>query len=124
MGVLWNLGPNGLASLFDVEIGPAEQTISFAQSANLLRVESAAFQTDLVDAADFCRVSIGNHKWGNVLNDLSAAAEDGMSADPAKLVNSAESADDGIVFNDNVAGERAIVREDDMVADQAIMGYM
>ena len=73
MGVLCNVGPNGLASLFNVEIGPTEQTISFAQGANLLRVEAAAFQTYLVNAPDLRRITICNHEWRNVLNNLRAA---------------------------------------------------
>ena len=124
MSVWRKFRPNGFASLFDVEIRPAEQAIGFTQSANLLRLESTAFEANLIDASDFCRVSIGNHKWGNVLNDLGAASEDGMATDSAELVDSAKSADDGIVLDDDVAGESAVIRKDHIVADEAIMGNM
>jgi hypothetical protein len=91
---------------------------------NIIRIKSAAFEPDLVHAPNFCWIPIRNHEWRNVLNDLRAAAKDGMSADSAKLVHSAKSANDGVVLNDNVAGKSAIIREDYMISDQAVMGYM
>ena len=91
---------------------------------NIIRIKSAAFEPDLVHAPNFCWIPIRNHEWRNVLNDLGAAAKDGMSADSAKLVHSAKSANDGVVLNDNVAGKSAIIREDYMISDQAVMGYM
>ena len=44
-----------------------------------------------------------------------------MSANTAKLMDSAEAADDGIVFHNDMPGEGAIVGENDVVSDQAIM---
>jgi hypothetical protein len=72
--------------LLDVEIGSAEKAVSFAQGANFVSAESAALQAHLVDAADFRRIAVGDHKWRNVLNDLGAASEDGMPSDAAKLM--------------------------------------
>lgn len=124
MGVLWNLHSNGLASLLDVEIGPAEKAVSFAQSANFLSVETATFQTYLVNPPDLRWIPICNHERRNVLNDLRAAPQDSMSSNFAELVDPAESTDDRIVLDDDVAGERTVIGENYMVSDEAIMGYM
>ena len=77
------------AGLLDVEIGPAEKPIGFAKGADLFGAEASAFEAHLVDAADFGRIAVGNHEGRNVLNDLGAAAKDGVPADAAELVHSA-----------------------------------
>ena len=87
-------------------------------------LESTAFQTYLVDSPDLRRISIGNHERRNVLNNLRAAPQDSVSSNSAELVDPAESTDDRIVLDDDVAGESAVIGENHMVPDEAIVGYM
>lgn len=117
----WELGSDGFAGLLDVEIGAAEESICLTQGTNFVRAEPAAFEADLVDSADFSRIAVRNHEWGNVLHDFGATAEYRVPADAAELMHSAEAADDSIVFDDDVAGESAVVGKDDVVPNSAIM---
>lgn len=100
---------NGIAGLLDVEIGAAEEAVGFAEGADFLRGETAALEADLIDAANLGGVAIGDHEGRDVLHDLGAAAEDGVFADAAELVDTAEAADDGVILDDHVAGEGAVV---------------
>jgi len=117
-----NLVPDRVAGLFDVQVGPAEEPVGFPQGADFFRGEPPAFQADLIDAADFGRIAVGDHEGGHVLNDLGAAADDGMTPNAAKLVDPAEAADNGVVLHHHMTGQGAIVGENDMMADQAIVG--
>jgi UDP-3-O-[3-hydroxymyristoyl] glucosamine N-acyltransferase len=44
-----------------------------------------------------------------------------VPANPAKLVHPAETADNGMVLNDYVAGEGAIVGKNHVISDRAVM---
>ena len=47
-----------------------------------------------------------------------------MPPDPAELMNPGESADDRIIFDYHMTGQRAVVRKNHMVADRAIVRDM
>ena len=117
----WKFGSDAFAGLLDVEIGAAEESICLAQGANFVGAESAAFEADLVNSADFRRIAVRNHEWGNVLHDLGATAEYRVPADTAILMHSAKAADDSMVFDDDVAGKSAVVGKDDVVPNSAVM---
>ena len=52
-----------------------EEPISLAQSANFLWLKAPTLKSDLVDAANFRRISVRNHERRNILDDLRAAAQ-------------------------------------------------
>ena len=37
-------------------------------------LEASTLKANLVDTANFRRISVCNHEWGHILNDLRAAA--------------------------------------------------
>ena len=83
-----------------------------------------ALETNLIDAADFCGISIGYHEWRHVLNNFRASPNDGIAPDSAELMNSGESPNDRMILHCHVTGDSAIVRENNVIANYAIMGDM
>lgn len=79
-------------------------------------------EADLVDAPDAGWVAIDNGEGRDVLHDLRDASGDAVCADAAKLVDCGEAGNDRVVIYDDVSGEGAVVREDDVVADLAVVG--
>ena len=116
-----NFGSDSFASLLDIKICTAKETIGFTQGAHIVPAESPAFQPHLVDSANFRRVAVRDHKGRNILNDLCAAAEDSVPSNSAVLMHSAQTADYSIVFNNNMASESAVVGKDDMVSHTAVV---
>ena len=108
--------------MFHVEVAAVEDAVGFFESADGFRREAGAFQSDLVDAADFGGVAVGDEERGEVLHELGAAAGDGVAADAAELVDGGEPAEDGVVADFDVSSQGAVVGKDDMIADHAVVG--
>ena len=98
-----------LAGLFDVEVAPAEQAVGFAQGPDGVRAEPPAFQSNLIDAADFRWIAIRDHKGRHILDDFSATTHDDVPADAAELVHPAQSTDHGVILHYDVAREGAVI---------------
>jgi hypothetical protein len=120
--VQWKFGADVLAGLFDVEIPPIEKTIGFAQGPNFLCVEASTLKANLIDTPDLRGISVGDHVRGDILDDLCAATENRVSSNAAVLMHAAESANDRVVFDNHMTGQSAVVGENDVVPDDAIMG--
>ena len=67
-------GADAFAGLLDIQIGPIEEPIRLSQSANVLWLKASTLKSDLVDAANFCGISVRNHVRRNILDDLRATA--------------------------------------------------
>ena len=76
----------------------------------------------MVHSADLRGISIGNQEGRDILYDLGATSDDGMGADAAELVDSAESPDHRVIAHHNVACQGAVVGENHMITDDAVMG--
>src|ERR1700747_2174755 len=90
--------------------------------ANTLLAEPTAFQTNRVNAVGmrFART----HRFGkrkNVSGDDRAAADIGMSANPAKLVHGTHRSYYGPFFHGNVTGQSRSVHQHRMIAYRTIM---
>lgn len=109
MGVGRELLADGVAGLFDVEVRAAEEAVGLTEEADIGGGKAMTLQADLVDAAEFGGVAVCDHEGDDVLNDLGATAKDGVAPDAAELVDAGEAAYDGVVLDDNVSGEGAIV---------------
>src|SRR5215471_7228138 len=83
-----------------------------------------SLQADQIDPANLGGVAVRDHEWGDVLDNFRAAAGDGEASDPAKLMHGGEAAHYGIVSHLNVAGQCAVIRENDTVANGAIVSDM
>lgn len=68
------------------------------------------------------RVAIDDHERRDVLDDLCAAADDRVFSDTAKLVNGGDTGDDGMILDDDVTRDAGGVRENDTIADLAVVG--
>ena len=80
-----------------------------------------AFHANFVDTTGHAGMAVHNHERRHVLNHLRTAADNGHFADSTKLVHRRQPADDGIVLDNHVPGQCAVVAEDHMVADNAIV---
>src|SRR5262249_11327864 len=83
-----------------------------------------SFQTNQINAANLCRVAIGDHERRNILNNFRAAAGDRESSDPTKLMYGRKAAHYRVVSHLNVTGQCAVIGENDMVAHAAIVADM
>ncbi len=83
--------------------------------------ESAALQAHQVQPADVRRISIHDHERRHVLHHLRATADDRVFPDPAELMRRGEAGNDGVVLDDDVAGEAHGIGQNDVVAELAIV---
>ena len=75
-------------------------------------VEAAALQAFGIDAARAAVAFLRDHQERrHVAVDERAHADEGVVADPAELVHADEAAEDDVVADFDVPGERGVVRE-------------
>ncbi len=110
--------------LAGVVVAAKDQAESFLDALDRGRCEAGPLETDDVNPANLRRVAIGDHKRGHVLHDLGTAASDREPPDPTELMDRGQAAHDRAVADLDVAGEGAVVRENDAVADEAIVPDM
>ncbi len=113
-----------LACLRGVQVGAVDDAISFCEFAKGFAWEARTLQAHFVDSADFGRIAVGNHERRDVLNNFRAAACDGMAANPAELMDGSEPANDGMVAHFHMAGQSAVVGENDVVTNAAVVRNM
>jgi hypothetical protein len=99
-----------------------ESLVSGAEGAEVFVREATSLQSDLVDPPDRGGVPIDNGERRDVLDDLGDSSGDGVSPDPAELVDSGEARDDGVVVDPDMSGEGAIVGKNDMVSHLTVVG--
>lgn len=112
---------NLLGGLLHIHFGAVEQPISLAECARVLGKEAAPFHAYLIDASDFGGIAIRDHVGRHVLNDLRASAHNRMATDAAELMHASKTSENGVILNDDMAGESAIVGKNNMVANGAIV---
>ena len=84
--------------------------------------EAAALEADEIEAAELGGVAVGDDEGGHVLDDLGAAPDHAVGADPAELVDAGEAGEDDEVFDRDVASEGGGVAEDAVISDHRIVG--
>lgn len=84
--------------------------------------KAATLETDQVEAAGVGGIAVDNHEGRHVLDNLGAAANNRMLADAAELVDRTHAGNDGMIFNDDVAGDANGVGKDDVAAELAVVG--
>lgn len=67
-------------------------------------------------------MAIDDHEGRDVLNHFCAAADDRVLPNAAKLVHGGHTGDDGVILNGDMARYSRRVREDDTIADLAVVG--
>lgn len=80
-----------------------------------------SFQTHFINRARRRGIAICEHVGRDVLNDFGAAADNRVSPDSAELVDRREAANDGVVFDHHMTGERRDVRHDHVISERDIM---
>lgn len=60
------------------------------EGADVVLREAAALEADEIESASGCGVAVDDHEGRDVLDDLGAAADDGVAADAAELVDGGE----------------------------------
>ena len=89
------------------------------------RIEAAALEALGVDAARPAVAFLRDHdERRHVAVDERAHADEGVVADAAELVHADEAAEDHLVADFHVPGERGVVREHALVADDAIVRHV
>src|ERR1041385_1408619 len=83
-----------------------------------------SFQTNQIDPANLSGIAVGDHEWRNVLHNFRATAGNGEPTDPTKLMYRCEAAHYCVVSDLNMAGQGAVVRKNDVVANGAIVSDM
>jgi hypothetical protein len=83
--------------------------------------EPSSFEADRVNAGIAERVSSGLDKGGHVFAYQGAAADKSMLPEVYELVNGAHAADDGIIANHHMTGHLGIVTENTVIANNAVV---
>jgi len=99
-----------------------ELFISGLQRADVFFGEKTALEADEIDPASRSRISIDDHERRHILDDFRATADDRVFPDPAKLVHGADSGNDRVVIDRDVAGDPDAVGKDDVIPELAIVG--
>lgn len=84
--------------------------------------ESAALESDEVQAANDRWVAVNDGERGDVLNDFGAAANEGVFTDPAELMGSGQAGNNDMVTDVAVASQGSVVGKDAVATDLAVMG--
>jgi hypothetical protein len=75
-----------------------------------------------VQATRACRLPGDQDERWDILSDRRPHGREAVHADSAELVHQGKAAQNGMVPDGNVAGERCVVGHDDIVPDLAIVG--
>src|SRR5579871_1731105 len=101
-----------------------QHLIGGAQFLDLVTAETAALHADDVEPAE----PGANPDHLAVRNDIALgaghAADHRVLADPDELMDGAQTAENGVIAEHDMAGQRRVVGHDDMIADPAVMGDM
>src|SRR3569623_1922038 len=103
------------------EIAAVKKLVGAAQLSNGLGAETAAAQTLDVEAVRRGRMARHHHERRHILVDASAERGEAVLAEAAELMHLAESADDHVILDHYMTGQRGVIGEDGVVADQAIV---
>ena len=107
---------------FKIAFGGFENIhVSAGHGFDFLGGETAAFQADQVQAAQFAAVTGNDTERNDVAGNARHAADHGFAADAAELVNGAVAAQNGAVADADMAADDRVVGHDDVVADDAVM---
>src|SRR6478672_11968777 len=106
----------------EVGAGHIQRAIRPLDGSDALDIEAAAFEAFAVDGA---RVAVAvlrhQHEGWNVAVDHRAHTDERMRADPAELMHADEAAEDDVVADLDMPGERRIVRKHAVAADLAVV---
>src|SRR5208282_3824846 len=101
-----------------------QKLIGVAEALNILTTKAAALHTDNVEPAKPRPVPHHLAVRDHVALNARHAADHRVLANPDMLMDSAKPAEDGIVFDGDVARESGIVRHNHIVSDPAIVRNM
>ena len=110
--------------LGSIQTAVIDDAVHLLDGMNLLGGESAAVETDRVDAAIGDRLAGCDSERRYILVDLRAALYHHVAADMAELMNKRTATDDGEIVHLHLAGELGTVRHDDMVMQDAVMRHV
>ncbi len=116
------LGLDACHGVRDVQSGEVQVAVYVLDFAYGVAGEVAAAQSDAVDAGIGYRFAGGLDVGRHVLVDECAALYHDVRAKVAELVYQSAAADDGVVVDDDFAGELCGVGDDDVVAYAAVVG--
>src|SRR6266536_6398567 len=115
---------HGFDCLTTVVFRAVNQAKGFFDQLHALGRVILPFQTNEIDAANLGRVAVGDHERWNVLHNFRAPTGNGEPSDATKLMYSCEAAHYRVVSDLNVAGQCAVIRENDVIANSAIVSDM
>src|SRR3569623_75588 len=103
------------------EIAAVKKLVGAAQLGNDLGAETAAAQALDVEAVRRSRMARHHHERRHILGAAAAERGEAVLAETAELMYLAEAAKDHVILDHHMAGQRGIIGEDGVVADQAIV---
>ena len=101
-----------------------QELIGIAQTLDIVAAETAALHADDVEPAKPRPVTHDLAVGDDVALHSRHAPDHRVLADPHILMDGAQSAENGVLLDDNMTGERGVVRHDDGIADLTVMGDM
>ena len=107
-----------------IESGPEKNSVDLLYAVQLLRAESLALETDLVEGANHRWAPVGDKIRRDVLNHLGASAHHGKSTDSTELVHACHRSKGNMIFHEDVARQGNGIARHDMVPQPAIMRHV
>ena len=99
-----------------------DDAVGFVDGVDDLALETATAQPHNVEAVVGSRMAGADGVGEHALWHACAAADHRVAADAAELVNQDAGREDGVVIDGDFAGELRAVADDDVVADDVVVG--
>src|SRR4030042_1503241 len=115
---------NGLHRLLQGETGSEDDPVGLLQSLDFLLRKLVAFQTDGVETVKLRPVSSGHRIGRNVLAHAGYPTDHRMSTNPAELMDRNQSANNRMIFDENVSSQGCHIGHDHIIPNLTVVGDM
>ena len=122
--VAGQLGAQLRHRLVERQLRAEEDPVGLLDAADLLLAVAVALQAHGVEAGQLGAVALRGAVRRHVHRHHRAAGDEGVLADAGELVHRRQAAEDDVVPDLHVAGERGAVGEDAAVAEAAVVGHV
>src|SRR4030042_6805625 len=115
---------NGLHRLLQGEPGSEDDPVGLLQSLDFLLRKLVAFQTDVVEPVKLRPVSSGHRLGRKVLDHAGYPTDHRMSTNPAELMDRNQSANNRMIFDENVSSQGCHIGHDHIIPNLTVVGDM
>ncbi len=112
------------AGMIQSDLGSIQQAMRFGQALDGFGRELIALQRDHVDAARPGRMSLDQHERRHVVQHSAQAADEAVAADRGVMVHGHGAGERGMIVDVHVPAQQRAVGDHDVVAQFAVVGHV